>query len=153
MYKYLEAPNDLSSIEQRPALFLAGGITGCPNWQWEVMKALNTLDVTVLNPRRKNFPMDDPEAALWQITWEHNALRVADAILFWFCKETIQPIVLYELGVWTGKAEKPLFIGMHSKYPRCQDVKIQTRLVYPNTTFSKRLPDLIKRVRTYVEHF
>jgi hypothetical protein len=48
----------------------------------------------------KNFSMNDPTASKDQIQWEFEHLRKADTILFWFPKESICPIALYELGAW-----------------------------------------------------
>ena len=81
-----------------PAVFLAGGITACSGWQQEIVAHLHDLPVVILNPRRANFPIDDPTAAPQQIEWEHRHLRKADAIAFWFPCETLCPITLYELG-------------------------------------------------------
>src|SRR5262249_48527274 len=103
-----------------PAIFLAGGITGCPNWQQEIVSLLGDLPVVLLNPRRANFPIDDPAAASQQIEWEHRHLRKADAILFWFPCETLCPITLYELGGWSmyrdHRGPRPLFVGVHPQY-------------------------------------
>lgn len=114
-------------------LFLAGGITACPLWQPEMIDRLNHMDeLTIFNPRRENFPIDDPEAAEEQIKWEHQMLRRADVISFWFPCETLCPITLYELGYWTAQAEwgaTQIVIGVHEEYARKQDVIIQTELV------------------------
>lgn len=63
-------------------VFLAGGITDCDNWQKKVIDYLETQQHTehliVFNPRRDKFPMDDPNAAEEQITWEFNNLEKAD---------------------------------------------------------------------------
>lgn len=83
--KYIEAPNQID-VPGGPFLFLAGGITGCYDWQSQAVDLIKVsgVDVTVLNPRRENFPIDNPSAAYEQILWEHDALRIADVILFWF---------------------------------------------------------------------
>lgn len=114
-----------------PCLFLAGGITGCPDWQQEMIAHLADYPGTILNPRRADFPIGDPAAAQAQIEWEHKALRYADEILFWFPCETICPIVLYELGAWS-MTSKPIYVGVHPNYQRRQDVEIQTRLARPD---------------------
>jgi hypothetical protein len=128
MMKYIEAVDSYDPYGEEIKLFLAGGITGCPNWQQTMVNSLRYTTLTLLNPRRKNFPIDDPGAALIQIAWEYNALRNADAIQFWFPKETLCPIVLYELGAWS-MTEKRIFVGVHPEYQRRQDVYIQTGLV------------------------
>ena len=98
---YIEAPNGVPpSLPKKPALFLAGGITGCPDWQMKMCELLCNQDLVVMNPRRKNFDVSEADASRHQIEWEHTHLRMADAVLFWFPCETLCPIVLFELGAW-----------------------------------------------------
>ena len=123
--KYFESPEVY--IGTKKSLFLAGGITNCPDWQEKMRKALKDVDIVLLNPRRYDFPIGDPNAAEAQIKWEYNHLRKASMILFWFPKETLCPIVLYELGAWSMTMKK-LFVGVHPEYKRRQDVEIQTSL-------------------------
>lgn len=127
------------------SIFLAGGITNCPVWQDEMVEYLKEMALTVLNPRRKDFPIGDPGAALEQIKWEHNALRDVGKILFWFPCETICPIVLYELGAWS-MTQKTLYIGVHPDYSRRQDVEIQTGLVRPEIEIVYSLDELAGQV-------
>lgn len=141
---YVEALAEVRPGKRR-AVFLAGGITGCPNWQQEMRSFLQDTDLVLLNPRREHFPIGDPNAALEQITWEHRYLRIADAILFWFPCETICPIVLYELGAYS-RATKPIFVGVHPEYERRRDVEIQTRLVRPDVDVVYGLEDLASLV-------
>ncbi|HKA88060.1 MAG TPA: nucleoside 2-deoxyribosyltransferase domain-containing protein [Haliangiales bacterium] len=121
----------------RPMIFLAGGITGCPDWQSEMIRLLDPLHPQwlVLNPRREQFPIDDPDAAFAQIAWEHRALRAARAIIFWFPRETVCPIALYELGAWS-MTQRRIFVGAHEAYPRRLDIEIQTRLARPDVSTS-----------------
>ena len=130
------------------SLFLAGGITGCPDWQAEMVEKLSDTDLTLLNPRRKDFPVDDPNAAKEQITWEWHHLDKAKAISFWFAKETVQPITLLELGKWLSHGLKKLFIGIHPEYSRRQDVEIQTKLEIGHSfNFVYSLEDLAVQIK------
>lgn len=140
---YLESPGKLEL--DCTSIFLAGGITNCPDWQQEMRKLLENTDLALLNPRRANFPIDDPSAANKQIEWEHDHLRIADAILFWFPHETLCPIVLYELGAWS-MTDKLIFVGVHPEYKRRRDVEIQTRLVRPDVEVVYSLEDLSRLV-------
>lgn len=148
--KYVEAPTR-AMMCNRPALFLAGGITGCPDWQEQMRELLEQQDnvlppgFTVLNPRRLDFPIDDPTAADAQIRWEHEHLRVAEAVSFWFPRETLCPIVLYELGAWS-MTRKPIFVGVQDGYARRQDVIIQTLLARPEVEIAWSLHELVQRV-------
>ena len=142
---YVEAPEGFVD-GGRPSVFLAGGITGCPDWQREVsLNLLGRSKWVVLNPRCKNFPIDDPTAARAQITWEHECLRQAQAVLFWFPCETLCPIVLYELGTWS-RSNKPIFVGTHPDYARRRDVEIQTQLVRPEVHIVHNLGSLTDQV-------
>jgi hypothetical protein len=132
-----------------PSLFLAGGITGCPDWQREMVSLLAGEAVTLLNPRRASFPIDDPTAAPKQIEWEHLHLRKADGILFWFPCEALCPIALYELGAWS-MTSKPLFVGVHPNYQRRQDVEVQTALVRPDVAVRRSLPDVAVAVKAWL---
>ena len=147
MTHYITALQEIPKDNKRPTLFLAGGITNCPEWQDEAIQLLADSRWLLLNPRRKNFPIDDPNASHQQIEWEHRHLRLAYAILFWFPQETLCPIVLYELGAWSMTL-KPIFVGMHPKYQRRQDVKIQTALVRPDVRIQYTLKDLCDRVKS-----
>ncbi len=128
-------------------MFLAGGITGCPDWQQVMLDLLADMPLVVFNPRRANFPLHDPNAAEAQIKWEHGYLRKASAILFWFPCETLCPITLYELGAWTV-LPKPIFIGAHPDYQRKQDIEIQTALVRPEVRLALSLEALAQQIRS-----
>ena len=132
--EYVESPETLEMPKriryEGNSLFLAGGITGCPDWQQRMKIALVNVDVVLFNPRRKDFPINDPTAAEIQIKWEYEYLRKASMILFWFPEETLCPIVLYELGAWS-MTDKKIFVGIHPLYKRKQDVEIQTKLARP----------------------
>lgn len=150
--RYVEA---LDSPKHEPGdifVFMAGGITGCPNWQQELVELLSDVDGLVLmNPRRADFPIGDPNAALEQVTWEHEHLRMADAILFWFPKETLCPIVLYELGAWSMVRRKALWVGVHPDYARRLDVEIQTQLARPDVQVVYSLEALADQIRETLE--
>jgi hypothetical protein len=144
---YVEAPTEYTGTS--PSLFLAGGITGCDDWQSRMTEILDPLDLVVLNPRRNDFPIDDPTAAERQIHWEHRHLRRATARLFWFPSATLCPITLYELGAWS-MMPGPLFVGVDPAYARRRDVEIQTSLVRPDVRVVRSLPDLAAQVSRYV---
>ena len=151
----IEAPNEVYSLENKKnvKLFLAGSITDCPDWQSEVIERLKNFEgLTIYNPRRKNFPIHDPNAAEAQIVWEYNHLREADMISFWFDKGSLGPIVLYELGRWANSNDKKtICIGIDPEYKRKQDVEIQTRLVKPYTRFAYTLLGLADMIEDEFE--
>jgi Nucleoside 2-deoxyribosyltransferase like len=142
--KYIECPAEYLCAGPDRTLFLAGGITGAPDWQKEMVKRLAGSDLTLLNPRRAYWETK-PEMEHEQIGWEHRHLDRADAILFWFPAETICPIALYELGAWNPRMKK-LFIGCHPAYPRRRDVEIQTSLERPRQAIAYSLDELAHQV-------
>lgn len=75
--RYGEAPDEHEG--PGPSVFLAGGISGCDDWQARAAAMLAGSALVVLNPRWKNFPMDDPTVAEAQIAWEFRHLRRAAA--------------------------------------------------------------------------
>lgn len=105
--------------------------------------------MALLNPRRSDFPINDPSAAIDQIKWEYDHLRKATAILFWFPEESICPIALYELGAWS-MSNKEIFIGVHPRYKRRQDVEIQTNLVRPDIKIVYSIANLVSQIYFYV---
>lgn len=128
----------------RADLFLAGGISNCPDWQSGTAETLSDLDIVVHNPRRRGVLAD--EEAVGQIEWEHQALADSDAILFWFPKETLCPITLFELGVWSAKGV-PLIVGTHPDYARRLDVVTQLRLARPEIVVHNSLEAVIDQYR------
>lgn len=147
--RYVEATTPWKREGRGRGLFLAGGISDCPDWQMEMVKLLSDTNLVLLNPRRKDFPIDDPNAAREQIKWEFEHLREADYILFWFPYETLCPIVLFELGAWS-RTGKPIFVGAHPVYKRRQDVEIQMSLVRPSMPIMYSVEGLAGQVREYV---
>ena len=132
-----------------PSLFLAGGITGTFDWQADVVARLADLPLAILNPRRKNFPIDDPNAAPAQIEWEFRHIRRATAVLFWFPPETLCPIALYELGGRALVREQPLFVGTHPDFQRRLDVEVQLRLARPEVAVVSDTAALAEQVRDW----
>lgn len=152
MTTYVEAPTEwhrrgVGRGSFASAVFLAGGITGCPDWQAQMRGLLADEALTILNPRRADFPIHDPSAAEAQIAWEHRHLRRASLISFWFCAATLCPIVLYELGAWS-MTDKPIVVGVEPGYERERDVRIQTSLTRPDALpIVSTLSDLAAAVR------
>jgi hypothetical protein len=144
---YIEAPKDIQIPPGSVSVFLAGGITNCPDHQSEICGKLKALpdDLIVFNPRRANFPMQDPFQAEFQIRWEFSALRRASIISFWFPKETLCPIVLLELGSHL-MTNKPLIVGIHPDYVRRQDVEIQTSLARSNVPIVYSIDEVVKGI-------
>jgi Nucleoside 2-deoxyribosyltransferase like len=128
-HRYVEAPEDYRG--GGPSIFLAGGITDCPDWQADAVRMLAGVPVTILNPRRRHFDTDDPTAAEAQIRWEHTHLDRAAVVLFWFTAgPSPQPIALYELGRLADTG-RPIAVGADPGYRRRADVRMQLALSRP----------------------
>jgi len=149
---YIEAPNEYfpEDVDER-SIFLAGGISACENWQANIRELFKSSvpELSLINPRRKHFDVADKSVAEKQIVWEHNHLRKASAVLFWFCKETLCPITLYELGAMS-MLKNVIFVGCHPEYQRKEDVIIQTKLVLPDVKVVFSIEELAKQVESWV---
>lgn len=151
-------PDNITSVPDYAtytSVFLAGGITDCPDWQAEAVDLLPD-DVLALNPRRPHFPIHDPDASRQQIEWEFTHLHEADAILFWFPPSlSPQPIALLELGAYAFHDHhwNPVIsIGADPGYSRCSDVAIQTSLFRPHLTVHTTLPRTINNLLHLLGH-
>lgn len=118
-------------------LFLAGGISNCPNWQnnlinfmGEYAKRINEYKtVFLLNPRRENFDVSNDEESIKQIDWEYLHLQRTQHVLFWFPKDTLCPITLFELGACLTRFDPmDIVVGCDPEYKRLTDVKRQVQL-------------------------
>lgn len=142
MSKIITCPEVFEKFNGGPSIFLAGGITGCPNWQADAIQWLSFLPVTLLNPRRSNWTYNAGSKIIEeQVIWEHSHLQKATQVLFWFPEETICPITLFELGVELYRPRN-LWIGCHINYARRLDVEIQTKLVRPRQKLFTNLREM-----------
>lgn len=168
--RIITAVEEYQTAEDEVKVFLAGGITNCPDWQKEVIDNLKKYDakypgeldkLVVFNPRRPNFPIGDPNASREQITWEFNALNEMDIFSMFFTDgPSDQPICMYELGrnilrmqvLNPANYDHRIVISCDPKYKRFEDVKIQTELAWtayfgwrvsPRDQYEK--PDLIEK--------
>ncbi|UBU17419.1 nucleoside 2-deoxyribosyltransferase domain-containing protein [Nonomuraea gerenzanensis] len=147
---YYEAPDYYSpAAGDPPAVFLAGGITGVADWQREAARVLGRCGAVVLNPRRRDFPMGDPDAAPAQIAWEHHHLHLPGVLtMFWFPPgDSTQPIALLELGAALDNPARAIVAGADPGYPRVADVRWQTRLARPDEIVHDTLAGTLAAVR------
>lgn len=135
--RIITAPNAFVRTKtQESSVFLAGGISNCPNWQETLVSHIKFAfsdkdNLVILNPRRENFDTAKQSDSVKQIKWEHEMLEQCGTLLFWFPKNTLCPITLYELGAYTVK-KKNLIVGCDPEYQRLIDVKTQTELRRPD---------------------
>lgn len=169
MIKIITAPEKDYSLNNHinTKLFLAGGITNCPDWQKTFLSFfdkdfiyhdclikekndLNNLNLTIFNPRRENFPIGIKEESERQIVWEHENLENSDVIIYWFSRGSDNPIVFYELGKYI-RSTKNIMIGIDPEFKRKDDVIIQTQLALKKKiTFHDSVEDLFLGVLNFI---
>lgn len=137
------------------SLFMAGGISNCPEWQDQFIDIMSELsgiphDFTLINPRREDFDVTNPRMSSDQIAWEYAHLQDADAISFWFSKEALCPITLFELGAAIHNPYKPIFVGCHPHYARKFDVVHQLSIVRPEVQVVDSLEALAAEIQKAV---
>ena len=120
MAQTVEAPNEIYSIEKQwdTKIFLAGGISNCPDWQAEMIEKL----------------------------------KVANLIVFWFSKGSLNPIVLYELGMWGNSRAVTTVVGIDPEYERKQDVIIQTKLAKGDHQICNSLYEVSNAVKRFCSY-
>ena len=144
MLKVVTAPEIVEFTPNSIKVFLACGIQKCPMWQdmvienFKVVEMESDVDLYLINPRRKNFPINDPSAAEEQIRWEFEMLEKCDIFSMYFANtlESDQPICFYELGrnIERMKHRFPedwfyrIVVTCELGFRRWKDVDIQTSL-------------------------
>lgn len=136
-----------NTVSPGSRVFVGGGISNCPNWQADIIQMLGVVDdgLILVNPRREQFDTSDASATEAQIEWEYQHLHQASAVVFWFPKETLCPITLYELGSAGARGAK-IFVGCHPEYARRVDVVKQLALARPGVV----VRDTLEQVATDV---
>lgn len=150
-FHYYEAPDYWEPAHaDTPAVFLGGGITGCPAWHQHAVDYLreSLVPMVVLNPARENFPIHDPDAGWDQVRWEQHHLHLPQTItMMWFPEPlvptTVQPIAQFELGQLLESHTRRFRVGADPGYPRCLDVQYMMRLHRPDLDVYPTLDDLL----------
>ena len=122
-------------------VFLAGGIQGCPDWQGDLVENLHSrawanqgIPIIIYNPRRDTrFDKDDDDEYEAQVAWEAEHLKSADIIVYWFSKGSVNPITLFEYGMYGLSGNKPIVVGIDKEYEKERSVVMQTLLARPET--------------------
>jgi hypothetical protein len=125
------APDKLPALFSLHSVFVAGGISNCPDWQSDIIRFMATNLYDVVNPRRETGFDTTGATAREQIEWEHEALSKVDSCIFWFPCETLCPISLFELSKQLLRAKQQsvkLVVGWHPNYARAFDLKVQIEL-------------------------
>lgn len=129
-----------------PVIFLAGPITGAPDWQTKVIELIHDIDpnIIIASPRLKYF--DGSFAYERQVDWETHYLRLAGgngAILFWLAAQTVETpgrayaqTTRFELAEWKVRHERDgakLAIGIEEGFGSAR---------YIRRRFSQDAPDV-----------
>ena len=144
--KVITAPEEYIKEDGDICVFLAGGITNCPEWQKDIIKELEKHDrckdsdktLVLFNPRRDDFSNMTEKDIDEQIEWEFNMLEKMDIFSMYFCKDQLQPICLYELGRYIPRMQQRfpedwasrIAISIEEGYPRRKDVEVQAKLAF-----------------------
>lgn len=163
-FKVFEAPQLYQRESNDVFCFLAGGITGCPDWQKDIINSFegfikdNIKNLVLFNPRRENFPIHDPNAANEQISWEFKYLEQMDIFSMYFCNcNSDQPICMYELGRNIAKMQQRfpndwmnrIVITVEEGYKRQADVEIQTKLATNGAVVAKVFKDHDEAIKSH----
>lgn len=149
--KVITAPESIMYLSHNDNIlcFLAGGITGCINWQNEVIESLHDFqndsfslhDLVLYNPRQEQFDVNDKSASEKQIKWEFDRLNSCDILSVYFTAGSLQPITLYELGKYGEMMRKChnlkeinsyVIVSVEKGYERALDVKYQLAYAFNN---------------------
>lgn len=147
MLRIITAPEIyVPASEDEILLFLAGGISNTPDWQSWFLSEFSKLNLSlaIYNPRRNTpFNFADPQESEEQIKLEYEHLERANWVIFWFPKETICPITLFELGDYWRKT---IAVGTHPEYSRRFDIITQLKLRNKTLKVYDSLGDVLRHV-------
>ncbi len=109
--KQIKSPSPIV-IGKNPTIFLCGSISNgeAIDWQKIFAHAMKDEDVTLLNPRRKDWdptwkPVKENPKFSQQVNWELDGLDDADLIVVYFDKDTESPISLMEIGLYANSGK------------------------------------------------
>jgi hypothetical protein len=145
--KYIEAPKRAKGKSGLPSLFLGGGISNCKDWQSKLVEELKDYNVTIYNPRRSNFDINNSKISEEQIKWEYKYLHDANILVFYFAQETVCPITLFELGAALERntyalMKQDILVYCEPEYSRKFDVELQVKLAVKNANEVNKNDDI-----------
>jgi len=102
-----------------------------------LVEKLKDYNVTIYNPRRNNFDINNPKVSEEQIKWEHKYLHESNILVFYFAQETLCPITLFELGAALERniyttIKQDIIVYCEPEYSRKFDVELQIKLAMKN---------------------
>jgi len=148
-YSFSSTLDKLVGYSNAPLLFLAGGISLCPDWQEEMANQLKDSKIVIFNPRRNDMTNNYQEIVK-QIKWEKNHIDIATMVSFWFPKESICPITLLEFGKVLVQQDKKMFVGIEDSYVRRLDLVEQLALHRPEVHWVNSISKLVDQIKRHV---
>ena len=80
-------------------------------------------------------------------------MQKVDCVVFWFPKESLCPISLFELGVVCRDSLKGLIVGMDLEYAKRDIVIEQLKLFRPDVNVVSSLLDVMDQMEKFVESY
>jgi len=156
MAHILKPPTAVSFNGQAPSVFLAGSIEmgAAEDWQAHVERALQDLDVLILNPRRDEWDaswVQSIKNATFreQVEWELSGLERASMVAIYFAPTTKAPITLLELGLCARAGR--LIVCCPEGYWRRGNVEVVCQRY--GVPLVRDLPNLVAELRKRLESF
>jgi hypothetical protein len=148
-------------IKGLPAIFLGGSIEmgKAEEWQAKIENELEDLDVVIFNPRRLDFDATQKQSAdnpyiREQIEWERKYLDYCHILAFYFAPNTVSPITLFEVGVYTHKhqlGDAKIVLYCPEGYARKANVDINCK--WDGIPQSNSWEDFIKDIKTTIASY
>ena len=129
------------------SFFLAGGST---DWRQKLTDSMTSdqfYHAIVVDPFDKNYK---PEV---NTAWEFKSMQKVDCVVFWFPKESLYPISLFELGVVCRDSLKGLIVGMDLEYAKREIIIEQLKLFRPDVNVVSSLPEVMGQMEKFVESY
>lgn len=144
--KKVQSPEQYEKInESEFALFLAGSVSY--PWREELAQMIDSDYVVLLIPINDHAHLNNKD---FRISWEHEHMKKADALLFWFPKgeannsRTFSMTSLFELGRAIESMDQPLIVGIDPEYPLREELLLQLKLLRPDIKVYGSLEDIAK---------
>ena len=150
---YIETENSV--------VFLAGPITGAPNWHEKAIEIFQDLapDLFIASPKLPDFVGEGAVSYNDQVAWESHYLNEAGkkgVIMFWLAEEEKHSCYYqhartsrFELGEWMAKHQSEnanLVVGIASDFPGRQYIKLRLTNDCPKIPLVNSLYDACESV-------
>ena len=147
--------NEARQYDDKTRIFLGGSIEmgKAIDWQAKVSKDLWSIkDLVLFNPRRDDWDSSWEQSIhnkqfKEQVDWELDAQEYSDIIIYNFCADTMSPITLLELGLFTS-SDATVLVCCPEGYWRKGNVDIVCE--YYDIEVYENLDDLTKYIKEFL---